>query len=97
MPHLSCVKDNNALDLILGANVYVQGLPSTLSSGNMVLGTFGFSNSQKAMYADIHALWTGALWCVVIAFGVLVLSAQGPYFQMKLARLCQVWSRGPLA
>eukprot|EP00615_Pteridomonas_danica_P004254 CAMPEP_0114331156 /NCGR_PEP_ID=MMETSP0101-20121206/2218_1 /TAXON_ID=38822 ORGANISM="Pteridomonas danica, Strain PT" /NCGR_SAMPLE_ID=MMETSP0101 /ASSEMBLY_ACC=CAM_ASM_000211 /LENGTH=777 /DNA_ID=CAMNT_0001461383 /DNA_START=79 /DNA_END=2409 /DNA_ORIENTATION=- len=60
------------------------------ASGNTLLSTFGFSNSQHELTADITALWTGALWCAALAFGVLVISSQAPYYSAAWQRSCQV-------
>jgi len=73
------------------------GLPTITATGNMILSTFGFSNKQSDMVSDIYTLWTGTLWSAALAFGVLVASAQAPYYSAAWQRFCQVDPLGILA
>ena len=95
--HLICEQFGNQVDK--NGNVYyytingswcAKGLDVVYPTGNTLLSTFGFSSSQEHMYEDIYALWTGALWCVAISFGVLVLSSEAPKVKAALRRIVRI-------
>ena len=66
------------------------GLATTYPTGDLLLSTFGFANSQAALHDDVRALWVGALLCCAAAFGVLVASAQAPFYAAAWQRVCAV-------
>jgi ABC-type multidrug transport system ATPase subunit/ABC-type multidrug transport system permease subunit len=53
-----------------------KGLTTVREPGNTLLKTFGFAYSQSQMKYDIYSLWTGALYCIALAFTVLLVSSQ---------------------
>jgi ABC-type nitrate/sulfonate/bicarbonate transport system ATPase subunit len=89
--------DGNEYFYVINGSWCAKGLETVYPTGNQLLSTFGFSNSQHDMNADIYALWTGALYCTALAFGVLVASAQAPYYSAAWQRFCQVSPLGLVA
>ena len=69
-------KDGNSYFYTINGSWCAKGLTTVYPTGNELLSTFSFSNTQKKMRFDIYSLWTGALYCIALAFTVLLISSR---------------------
>ena len=69
-------KSGNTFYYVINGSWCAKGLETIQEPGNTLLSTFGFASSQRRMKFDIYSLWTGALYCVALAFTVLLVSSK---------------------
>jgi ABC-type multidrug transport system ATPase subunit/ABC-type multidrug transport system permease subunit len=67
-------EDGNEVYYFINGSMCAPSLPTTLSSGDMILGTFGFEDKEHALRTDILALAFVALIYLVLTFGVSISS-----------------------
>jgi len=78
--------DGNEVYYFINGSMCAPSLPTTLSSGDMILGTFGFEENENALKTDLLALAFGAIIYLVLTFGVSLSSIS--CIPMRCTRFC---------